>query len=512
MSVMSQEKKFLDILLKYLPENKYVDLDNSFITRYLKKNKIKVNYDENESIWFFRVAHINYGTLYCFGLNEESDIKLIFNYQKTKSKSSLKFFKTGNIGIEIKFTGNIHDNFVFIKENFNLKSPLNNRNKYFIMLFDNDEYGIISVISKLIRFVDSEFSLKRDIVLIKECYEITDETKNLNQKITVDNDLEINKPILKEETISENLDSSQQIDKDKTQYNINDLKVSKFIFDESSVTKVISKIELNNFQQGTLEDDLLEQFQEFKNLPIFNSISSEFEDYEISPLIIRIEEDIKSEMISGEIFDIINFYFDRYKSIKRHFCLNSSFEKIINTDLFNNIFNNLKYSNDILLRLTDSIKEDINNDNIMDEDDLILKLKNYLKREQVKTNFYKDLSERKTKASVISIRYNLTTLEVNHIFNIIEKDIIDDNIYNDSIKDHLDKKLEEMVELNQSKARMKFNNVLKMETVKELIGDNEELLDKLNYEIGGLINLNNLKSDEITEEFVINKIKHYEDE
>lgn len=512
MSDMSQEKKFLDILLKYLPENKYVDLDNSFITRYLKKNKIKVNYDENESIWFFRVAHINHGTLYCFGLNEETDIKLIFNYQKNKLKSSLKFFKTGNIGIEIKFSGNIHDNFVFIKENFNLKSPRNNRNKYFLMLFDNEEYEIISVISKLICHVDSEFSLKRDVVLIKKCYEITDETKNLNQKTTVDNDLEINKPIIEEKTLSENLGSSQQIDNNKTTYTINDLKESKFVFDECSVTKVISKIEIKNFQQDPSEDNLLEKFNEFKNLPIFNSISSEFADYEISPLIVKIEEDIKSEKISGDIFDIINFYFDRYKSIKRHFCLNCSLNQVINSELFDNIFKKLKYNNDTFLRITNNIKDDIYNDKIMDEENLILKLKNYLKREQVKTNFYKDLNERKTKISIISIRYNLTTLEVNHMFNLIEKDIIEDNIYNDSIKDHLDKKLEEIVELNQSKARMKFNNVLKMETVKELIGDNEELLDKLNYEIGGLINLNNLKSEEITEDFVINKIKHYEDD
>ena len=96
--------------------------------------------------------------------------------------------------------------------------------------------------------------------------------------------------------------------------------------------------------------------------------------------------------------------------------------------------------------------------------------------------------------------------EVLTVFSDVRNDIENDVILNDSLEDHIYNKFDRMVELNQSASRIKFNNMIKQESIVELI-QNKYVLDRLNEKIGDLIYNNQIRSYQINKKLIIDIIK-----
>ena len=117
---------------------------------------------------------------------------------------------------------------------------------------------------------------------------------NFNKKLD-ENYINITWPKTEYQPIFKNLDDYNLIDLD---------------FDNKDIDKIVSLIKLDNFIQESNDSDLIEDFNEFKLLPIFKFISNDLSDYEKSKLMNRIEMDINLGKITGEISDIIDYYFE----------------------------------------------------------------------------------------------------------------------------------------------------------------------------------------------------------
>lgn len=281
-----------------------------------------------------------------------------------------------------------------------------------------------------------------------------------------------------------------------------------FEFDEGDIDKIVSQIKIDKFIQEPVDGDLVEDFNEFKGLPIFKFISNDLSDYEKSKLMERIELDINSGKVSGEITDIIDYYFEEYKVDKKHYLLNAYLNVIIKDELFDELIIKYGYDDEVILIILNKVRNDIYKDKIIDKKELVFKLKDYFKRQQLKTEFYHEIKEYEADVNRFCEEYNLTENEVLDVLADIRKDIENDSILNDSIEDHIHNKFDRLVELNQSDARIKFNNVIKQEKVVELIRNNR-ISNYLNDEIGDLIYNNQIRSYQITEKFIIRKIKEY---
>ena len=489
---LALENRLYNILINYLPERKYVDLDDPSLINRLGFSKVNVNCCSDESLWFFRFKR-NYSEInYYFGIDDENDVKLILEFITNESRSFIDFFVSGKVAVKIKFTTNGAKAFNSMKKIFKIRNHPTKKVVYnLIMLISDDESEIVSTLTNIIRFIDFDYG--EESLLINGFKE---NAQNIDLSIPTTDKSNFTKDSV-ENTDLKN-DNLQDI-------NFNDLFSFESSFKEDSVDGIISKIEITKFKHEITEDNLLDELNEFKNLDFFKSLTIDFADFEINHLMDKIEMDITSEKIFGDIFDIVNFYFDEYKSIKRHYLLNNFLDEIINEESFMSSIRS-KHNPQII----DKIRHDIANDNIMDEEELIFKLKSYYERELVKNNFYKELEDNKKRIPVMCIKFNLTPEEIYDVFNSIEKDIEKDNIPNDSLRKYIDKKLDEKVELNRSNSRLKLNNVLKKDSIKEKIS-NEEMLDYLNDKIGRLIYSNEIKSDQITEEYLINEINNYGD-
>ena len=288
--------------------------------------------------------------------------------------------------------------------------------------------------------------------------------------------------------------------------NLEDYNIIDFEFDNKDVDKIVSIIKTDNFIQESNDGNLIEDLKEFKILPIFKFISTDLSDYEKSILMDRIETDITLKKVSGEISDIIDYYFEEYKTAKKHYLLNSYLNVLIKNQLFDELIINYGYDDETILIILNNVRNDIFEDKIIDKKELIFKLRDYFKREQIKTKFYKELQEYEKDSNKYCADYNLTNDEVLNVFGDVRNDIENNLILNDSLDDHIHNKFDRMVELNQSAARIKFNNIIKQDSVVEIIHD-KHVLDKLNEKIGDLIYYNQIRSNQINKKFIIDMIK-----
>lgn len=288
--------------------------------------------------------------------------------------------------------------------------------------------------------------------------------------------------------------------------NLEDYNIIDFEFDNKDVDKIVSIIKTDNFIQESNDGNLIEDLNEFKILPIFKFISTDLSDYEKSILMDRIETDITLKKVSGEISDIIDYYFEEYKTAKKHYLLNSYLNILIKNQLFEELIINYGYDDETILIILNNVRNDIFDDKIIDKKELIFKLRDYFKREQIKTKFYNELQEYEKDSNKYCVDYNLTNDEVLNVFGDVKNDIENNLILNDSLDDHIYNKFDRMVELNQSAARIKFNNIIKQESVIELI-PNKHDLDNLNEKIGDLIYNNQIRSNQINKKFIIDMIK-----
>lgn len=313
---------------------------------------------------------------------------------------------------------------------------------------------------------------------------------NFNKKLD-ENYINITWPKTEYQPIFKNLDDYNLIDLD---------------FDNKDIDKIVSLIKLDNFIQESNDSDLIEDFNEFKLLPIFKFISNDLSDYEKSKLMNRIEMDINLGKITGEISDIIDYYFEEYKTAKKHYLLNSYLNVIIKDQLFYELIINYGYDDETILIILNNVRTDIYNDKIIDKKELVFKLRDYFKRQQIKTKFYNEIREFEKDVNTFCVDYNLSKDEVLTVFSDVRNDIENDVILNDSLEDHIYNKFDRMVELNQSASRIKFNNMIKQESVVELI-QNKYVLDRLNEKIGDLIYNNQIRSYQINKKLIIDIIK-----
>ena len=313
---------------------------------------------------------------------------------------------------------------------------------------------------------------------------------NFNKKLD-ENYINITWPKTEYQPIFKNLDDYNLIDLD---------------FDNKDIDKIVSLIKLDNFIQESNDSDLIEDFNEFKLLPIFKFISNDLSDYEKSKLMNRIEMDINLGKITGEISDIIDYYFEEYKTAKKHYLLNSYLNVIIKDQLFYELIINYGYDDETILIILNNVRTDIYNDKIIDKKELVFKLRDYFKRQQIKTKFYNEIREFEKDVNTFCVDYNLSKDEVLTVFSEVRNDIENDIILNDSLEDHIYNKFDRMVELNQSASRIKFNNMIKQESIVELI-QNKYVLDRLNEKIGDLIYNNQIRSYQINKKLIIDIIK-----
>ena len=313
---------------------------------------------------------------------------------------------------------------------------------------------------------------------------------NFNKKLD-ENYINITWPKTEYQPIFKNLDDYNLIDLD---------------FDNKDIDKIVSLIKLDNFIQESNDSDLIEDFNEFKLLPIFKFISNDLSDYEKSKLMNRSEMDINLGKITGEISDIIDYYFEEYKTAKKHYLLNSYLNVIIKDQLFYELIINYGYDDETILIILNNVRTDIYNDKIIDKKELVFKLRDYFKRQQIKTKFYNEIREFEKDVNTFCVDYNLSKDEVLTVFSDVRNDIENDVILNDSLEDHIYNKFDRMVELNPSASRIKFNNMIKQESVVELI-QNKYVLDRLNEKIGDLIYNNQIRSYQINKKLIIDIIK-----
>lgn len=165
---LEEEKKLFNFLSKKLPKMKYINLDNSIIPKKYKSNKVQINFNDDEPIWFFRFSVKNKDFYYCFGLKGQNKVKLILKINKDKLKSSLNFFSNGRIGIEIKFDKNYKKTFRLLNDEFTLRQTKGIEKRFFIMLV-NDYYSeIIDNITKVIDLVNFNINFDEDYLLVND--------------------------------------------------------------------------------------------------------------------------------------------------------------------------------------------------------------------------------------------------------------------------------------------------------------------------------------------------------
>jgi len=277
-----------------------------------------------------------------------------------------------------------------------------------------------------------------------------------------------------------------------------------FILDEQSICDIISKIPISEFNTKDIDSDLIGELHDFVQIPIFTFITGELDDLEVSKLLNKIEYDINFNGMSGEVSDIMDFYFDNYNLLKKQVSLNHFLNEYIKSHSFNSISRDYDY--EIIINSVNRVRAEIYSDKTMDRNKVMLKLKDYLKKEKIKISHISLLEKYKLKANFISRKYNLSNVEVNEIFDQATAELHENNV-SDDICSHLTNMFELKVELNQSESRIKLNNVIKSEKIREKLKFDESDLEKVSEEIGRLIHRNEIRSHEITEKLIIEKLR-----
>lgn len=160
-------------------------------------------------------------------------------------------------------------------------------------------------------------------------------------------------------------------------------------YNEFSIEGIISKIDCTLFNGESFENQgLYEEFQEFIQSPIFNFIYGDPENEETSKLIDKIGYDISNEKISGDVADILDFYFEQYNSIKKQFLLNNFLNNYLQSDDYWELLSRYgSYTDVMIFNIISNVKHDISVDESMDEDKVILKLEYYFKAETNKNEY-----------------------------------------------------------------------------------------------------------------------------
>lgn len=276
---------------------------------------------------------------------------------------------------------------------------------------------------------------------------------------------------------------------------------------EFSIDDVIYKIDCNLFNgEPSYVDTLIKKLEEYES-SIIDIILTDLDDEERIKLINKIREDISKEKISGNIDDIIDFYYEQYLSIKKQFNLNNFLNDYLKGDEF---FKLVKlydsYSDEMIFSIIQHVQKDISEDDSMDEDRVILKIDYYFKVESTKNDYFVQIDKIRDNSDYYISKYNLTDDEFEDILNYIQTKITE-GYHIKNIKNCLENKIREVVDENRNESHIKLKRFLNDQ--KFIDGNNisKEKLDKLNEDVGHLIYKNKVRSDEIDEEFLLKRIR-----
>lgn len=495
------ENRMFEILLGYLPENKYVDLEDSSLIDQLGSNRLSVNYHPDEPIWFCRIKRTNnFEINYYFGLKDENEVKLNLKFSKDKSSSSLVFLNR-KIAVKIKFTKEGAKIFNSMKEILQIRNPSSKEVKYnYIMLILHDESEIIPEIANLIKFID--FGYGRENLLIKGFNE------NMWEEYLNDRASSARSPAKDDfEEESKSNGSAEASDENIIQKE-SELNRKRFVpqFEnyEFSIERIISEIDCTNFNGESFEDDrLIEKFEEHINSLIFGFVSEGLDDEESSKLVIYIREDISNEKISGNVIDITEFYFDEYRSIKKRFSLNNFLNDYLKSDDFDKLLDVYDdYTEGMIFGIINHVRRDISEDDSMDEDTVIMKVRYYFKAEANKSDYFNQIDEIRANSEHYKNSYNLTAEEFDGILNYIQMKI-SEGYHIRNVNECLMNKIKEQVDLNRKESRLKLKKLLSNPDFIEKNNISSEELSKISESVGDLIYKNKIRSEIIHESYLL---------
>ena len=488
MDYSSYENRFFEILLKYLPENKYIELEDYSIINLLKSTSVNVNYHPKQPIWFFRFQKEHDVTYYYFGLNDEKDIKLVLKLSEYKSKSFINFFASGKIAIKIQFTKDGKKIVDSMKRIFLIKHPDNDLFRYnYLMLLFEDISEVIPTITNLINIINFDYNYKKEFLVIKgfkeNIYEGDIDDLVVSSKLqSIDSD----KKFIEDEGESDNKGDNSQL----YQYGM-------------SVENIISEIDCSSFNfESSASVGLDQEFKEIVESPVLGLVSRGLNDEETSQLVIHIEKEISGEKISGDAMDIVEFYFEQYKSIKRQFSLNNFLDEFIKSDDFDNLRDMYDYSEDIVFGIINHVRSDISDEDILDNDKVILKVEYYFKAETNKNDYFNQIDKIKADSEYYKNEYNLTNDEFDEILDYVQTKI-SEGYHIKNVENCLINKIKEKVDANMDESRLKLNKTLNNQLFIEKNNITQEQLDKINEYVGDLIYRNKIRSDEIYEETLL---------
>lgn len=276
---------------------------------------------------------------------------------------------------------------------------------------------------------------------------------------------------------------------------------------EPSIEEIISKIDCEIFSENQIEvEELYVELDELVESPIFDLFSMDLNDDETSKLIIKIKKDISDEKISGDISDILDFYFEQYKRIKKQILLNNFLNQYIISDDFKILWNSYNLKNFNIMDLVEKVRDDISNDDSMDIDTLIFKLEYYLKVELEKNEYFNKIDEINSKNDEYLRKYNLTTMEFNEILNNVQMQI-SQGYYIKDIEGYLVDKIKQKIDENRTESRIKLKKLVNNPDFIENNNLTQEKLEIMNERVGGLIFRNKIRSNDINEDFLLKQLR-----
>lgn len=273
---------------------------------------------------------------------------------------------------------------------------------------------------------------------------------------------------------------------------------------EFSIEKIISKIDCASFNgEAFVNEGLIIEFEEFIKSPIFDFVSGDLEDEESSKLIVKIKEDISNERISGNVIDIVEFYFEQYKSIKKRFSLNNFLNDYLESDDFDKLLDMYDdYTEDMISGIINHVRIDISEDDSMDTDTLILKLEYYFKAESNKNIYFIQIDNIKANSQYYKYKYGLTNEEFDGILEYIQTKI-SEGYHIKNLNDCLINKINEQVDLNRDESRLKLKKLLFNSEFIEKNNISSEELSQISEYFGDLIYKNKIRSENINESYLL---------
>lgn len=275
---------------------------------------------------------------------------------------------------------------------------------------------------------------------------------------------------------------------------------------ELPIDEIISKIDCKMVSEDKIEvEELINGLDELVESSIIDLYSIDLNADESSKIIIKIKEDILEEKVSGDVSDILDFYFEQYKIIKKQISLNYFLNEYVKNDNFKILCNNYDLQNCNILDIIEKVRKDILIDDSMDTDKVVLKLEYYLKVELDKNDYFMEIDKIRSNRNFYLQKYNLKNDEFEEILNYIQLKITQ-GYYIKDINACLLDKIKQKIDVNRTEARLKLKKLINDADFIENNNLTQRHLEKINESVGELIYRNEIRSNDIVDDFLLKQI------